>query len=69
MFYNIKQASGLKASTMHVWLGLACLVYLTTTSKAQIKAAKQTTNNQSAKQPIVLIALKTFLQTWCKFYN
>ena len=56
MFYNIKQASGLKASTMHVWFGLACLVYLTTTSKAQIKAAKQPTGN-------LLIALKTFLQT------
>ena len=61
MFYNIKQAGGLKASPMQVWFGLACLVYLTTTSKAQIKAAKQPTGN-------LVIALKTFLQMYFKFY-
>ena len=39
MLYKIKQAGGLKAKPMHIWLGLAllpCLAYLTT-SKAQKK--------------------------------
>ena len=36
MLYNIKQASGLKASPMYIWLGLA-LFSLFRTSKAQAK--------------------------------
>ena len=55
MLHDIKQASGLKTSPMHVRLGLA-LFSLFNNQQSTSKAAKQPTG-------MLLIVLKTFSQT------
>ena len=55
ILYNIKQAGGLKASPMHIWLGLV-LFSLFKNQLSTSKVAKLPNGN-------LLIVLKTFLQT------